>query len=75
MRIIPVGTTVISRFGQVGVVCERVSPLWPTLTPVRWVGTTFHTYEDHRKLEIIEPAASFMVTGAEYHRNLSAVAS
>lgn len=62
MSIIPVGSQVESRQGQPGIVVRRDTSMWPTLTPVKWVGTSFITYEDHRKLVVISlPAGDVLL--------------
>ena len=62
MSKLPIGTTVVSKHGQVGVVVPSTSPMWPTLTAVRWVGTSFQTHEDSRNLRVVESSDVFVET-------------
>lgn len=57
MNKIPVGSAVLSRFGQAGIIVPLSSQMWPTLVEVKWVGTSFTTVEDPHKLELIDSLA------------------
>lgn len=73
MSRLPVDTQVLSAHGQAGVVVPRNTSMWPTLTPVRWVGTQFVTYVDHHKLEVVVlPAGDVKLTADSKVRRVAA---
>lgn len=62
-----VGTQVLSAHGQAGIIVPRTTTMWPTLVQVKWVGTSFLTFEDPYKLKVVWAPASDVQVSATSH--------